>query len=238
MEAIFDSLGKSIYNIKGHKGYMIQWKLIAPFCKKWSRNRDPDMERVNKMVEHYHKGGYIPKMIHLAEIKDEGMVCYDGNHRKEVFSICLDEKVLCVVDVMFNATHNDVYKAYNIINKSIPLSVSDNNIKVEIIKLVTHYETKYRSFLSTSSRYHAPHFNRDAFTHNIYSIYKSFGKSVSVEKIGKLLDKLNYEYSQGRLCRPHSVYKPHILEKCKKHNLWLFIEKQIPFEHVDKMLKS
>lgn len=119
MEAIFDSLGQSIYNFNGHKGYMIQWKLIAPFCKKWSRNRDPDIERVNEMVEYYHKGGYIPRMIHLAELKDEGMVCYDGNHRKEVFNMCNDEAVMCVVDVLFGATQNDVYKAFNNINKSV-----------------------------------------------------------------------------------------------------------------------
>lgn len=242
MEAIFNSLGQSIYNINGHKGYMIQWKLISPFCKKWSGNREPDMERVNEMVEHHHKGGYIPRMIHLAEIKDEGMVCYDGNHRKEVFNICYDEAVMCV-DVMFDASQNDVYNAFNNINKSVQLpaiyteeSNDDNNVKVEIVNLVRQYENKYKPFLSTSSRCRAPHFNRDTLTDDIYSIYKSFGKSVNIEQIGKLLDKLNHEYSQGRLCRPHSFYKQHILDKCKKHNMWLFIEKTIPFEHVEKML--
>jgi len=245
MEAIFDSLGQSIYHINGHKGYMIQWKLIAPFCKKWSRNRDPDMERVNEMVEYHNKGGYIPTMIHLAEVKDEGMVCYDGNHRKEVFNKCLDEAVMCVVDVMFDATHNDVYKAFNNINKSVQLPAiyieeanDDNDVKADIVKLVRQYETKYKPFLSTSPRCHAPHFNRDTLTDNIYNIFKSFSNAVGVEEIGKLLDKLNNEYSQGRLCRPHSVYKQHIIEKCRKHNMWLFIEKTIPFEHVEKMLQS
>jgi hypothetical protein len=244
MEAIFDSLGKSIYNINGHKGYIIQWKLISPFCKKWSRNRDPDMERVNEMVEYHRKGGYIPRMIHLAEVKNEGVICYDGNHRKEVFNTCHDETVMCVVDVMFDATQNDVYKAFNNINKSVQIPAiyieesNDDNVKVEIVKLVRQYENKYKSFLSTSSRCHAPHFNRDTFTDNIYSIYKSFNNTVDVEQIGNLLDKLNKEYSQGSLCRPHSVYKQHVLDKCKKQNLWLFIEKTIPFEHVEKMLQS
>ena len=32
-----------------------------------------------------------------------------------------------------------------------------------------------------------------------------------------------------------STFSFFILEKCKKHNMWLFIEKTIPFEHVEKM---
>lgn len=244
MEAIFDSIGHSIYNFNGHKGYMIQWKLISPFCKKWSRNRDPDMERVNEMVEYYNKGGYIPRMIHLAEIKEEGIVCYDGNHRKEVFNICNDEELMCVVDIIFNATQNDVYKVFNNINKSVQLpaiyieETSDNDIKTKIVNLVKEYEIKYKPFLSTSSRCHAPHFNRDVFTDNIYSIYKFLGNTISIEHIGTTLEKLNNEYARGRLCLPHSSYKQSVVDKCKKYNMWLFIEKIIPFEHVERLINS
>lgn len=241
MEAIFDSLGQSIYNINGHKGYIIKWKLIAPFCKKWSRNRNPDMERVSEMIEYYNKGGYVPRMIHLAEIKEEGIVCYDGNHRKEVFNSCNDDDMSCIVDVMFNACQNDVYKVFNNINKSVQLPAiyieeSSNDVKADIVNLVRTYETKYKALLSTSPRCHAPNFNRDAFTDNIYIIYTAFNRTLSIDKIGDLLDKLNKEYAQGRLCRPHSMYKPSVLEKCKTHDMWLFIDKTIPFEHIEKVL--
>lgn len=247
MQSVFDSLGKCIYNFNGHKGYMILWKLISPFCKTWSRNRDPDMGRVREMVEYYQTGGYIPRMIHLAEIKGEGMVCYDGNHRKEVFNICKedDDELVCIVDVIFDATQNEVYRAFNNVNKSVQLPAiyieesSDNNdVKADIVKLVRQYETKYKSFLSTSARCHSPNFNRDSFTDNIYNIYKSFCNLVSIQEIGNLLDKLNNEYAQGRMCRPHSQHKQSILEKCKKHNMWLFIDKIIPFEHVEMLLSG
>ncbi len=242
MEVIFDSLGLILYTENNHKCYSIQWKLIAPFCKKWSRNRNADSERVKEMIEFYNKGGYIPRMIHLAEIDEEGMVCYDGNHRKEVFNECMDESMLCIVDVMFNTTQNEVYKAFNNINKSVQLPAmyidevneTRKNVKSDIIKLVKHFETKYKPFLSTSSRCHAPNFNRDVLTDNIYEIYKSFGTAISIEQIGKLLNILNAEYSNERICRPHSSYKESVIEKCKKHNMWLFLEKQIPFEHVEK----
>lgn len=98
------------------------------------------MERVKEMVDVHNKGGYIPRMIHLAYLQDEGVVCYDGNHRKEVFtSICGDanESMMCVV-----------YKAFTNINNSVQLPAiyieesngDENNVKAEIIKLVRDYE--------------------------------------------------------------------------------------------------
>ena len=119
MEAIFNSLGKELYSVNNHKGFIINWSLISPLCKKWSRNRDPDMTRVDEMIHFYNNGGYIPKIIHLAEVIGEGIICYDGNHRKEVFNKVNDENNMCIVDIIFNASQNDVYKAFNNINKSL-----------------------------------------------------------------------------------------------------------------------
>lgn len=248
MEAVFNSLGNLIYNIHGHYGFIIKWKLISPLCKKWSRNREPDMERVKEMIDFYNKGGYIPRMIHLAEIEEEGIVCYDGNHRKEVFNLCNDEEIMCVVDVLFNSTQNNVYKAFNNINKSVQLPAIyieeqnddniDSSVKNEIVNLVRSYETKYKAFLSTSSRCHSPNFNRDTFTDNIYNIYKSFGCAISVSQIGNLLSLLNIEYSKGKMCSSHSYHKQQVIDKCKKYNMWLFIEKTIPFEHIDRLFNE
>ena len=51
---------------------------------------------------------YIPKMIHLAELNEEGLICYDGNHRREVFNL-LQKDFLCIIDIIFNATQEDVF---------------------------------------------------------------------------------------------------------------------------------
>jgi hypothetical protein len=161
MQGVISSLGREIYAENKHIGYLVQWSLIAPLCKKWSRNRDPDMNRVSEMVEYHMKGGYIPKMIHMADIRDEGLVCYDGNHRREVFNHVVED-FSCVVDVIFNASQNDVYIAFNHINKSIqlpaiyldePSSKESSSVKEEILALVKHYETNFKTFLSTSPRY-------------------------------------------------------------------------------------
>jgi hypothetical protein len=245
MEKTFKSHGKLIYDIDGHKGYLIEWKFVSEFCKKWSKNREPDQERINEMVAFFKNGGYIPRMIHLAETVEEGMICYDGNHRKEVFNICYQQNCTCIVDVMFSATQYDVFKNFTNINKAVQLpamyideSPFENTKTNDILKLVKQYEQKYKMFLSTSPRCHAPQFNRDNFTDNLYSIYKAFGESLSIEQIGKLLEKLNDEYSRGNICKPHSSYKTSIVEKCKKHNFWLFIDKTIQFEHLERVLNQ
>jgi len=80
MKDIFASLGKQIYDNDNHQGYLVKWNMIAPLCKKWSHNRDCDNERVDEIFKFHNNGGYIPRMIHLAEIESEGLICYDGNH--------------------------------------------------------------------------------------------------------------------------------------------------------------
>lgn len=249
MEQVFANLGKLLYDENGHKGFIVKWNLVSPLCKQWSRNRDADKGRVAEMIDFHQKGGYIPRIVHLADVIGEGLVCYDGNHRREVFNRCAgDADLICIVDVMFGATQRDVYKAFNNINKSVQLPAiylddgGENNknqvgvVKDEILALVKTYEAKYKAFLSTSPRCHAPHFNRDAFVDNVYAIYKAFDGAVGIAEIGGALEKLNAEYAGGRLCRPHAEYKASVVDKCKKVGLWLFLERTIPVAHVRVVL--
>lgn len=242
METILGSLGKELYAHGNHKGYLIAWNLISPLCAKWSRNRDTDKVRVKEMVEFYQKGGYLPSVIHVAEVFEEGLVCYDGNHRREVFDQ-LEDKRLCIVDVIFKASQYDVYQAFEHINKAVQLPaiyLDDNNtsqlVKDKILQLVKSYELRYKPFLSTSSRYHTPNFNRDTFVDNIYHIYTSLRGTISIDDLGKLLERLNEEYAKGNLCRPHKNYKKTILDKCAKYGLWLFLDRSIPVEHVEHLI--
>jgi len=241
MEAI-DKLGTLIYEESLHRGYLMKWNDIKWACKTWVRNREVDMERVREMKDFHEKGGYIPRIIHLAYILGEGLVCYDGNHRRHVFND--DKEIVCIVDIMFNASQEDVYKAFDNINKAVQVPAlyfeeysMEHDYKDEILKLVKSYEVKFKPFLSTSSKCHAPNFNRDSFVDNIHKIYKAFNSSVSITTIAKVLDILNVEYSQGRICRPHSSYNEKVVDKCKKHNLWLFIDREIPTSHVESVLK-
>lgn len=246
MEHVINKIGHRIYSNNNHHGYIVKWELIKPFCKKWSRNRDSDATRVEEMIEYFHQGGYIPLYLHLAEVKEEGLVCYDGNHRREVLnSLNVDSDVSCVIDVMFNASQNDVYASFLNLNKSIQVpaiyvddSRSSSLVKDKILELVKSYETAYRPMVSASARCRAPNFNRDAFTDNIFDIYTHLNGLYSISQIAQILDLLNQEYSKGNICDPHDMFRPGVVEKCRKHNLWLFMQKKIPVEHVKLLIKS
>lgn len=235
MQNLFNNIATKTYTNTNHIGYLINWKLITPLCKKWSLNRDSDQNRVNELVQYYNNGGYVPLFLHLAETED-GLVCYDGNHRREMMNI-LNYNGICIIDIIFNATKDQLIDAFNNLNKSIQvplvyLETTNNTIKDDLITLVKSYEEKYKPFVSTSSRCHSPNFNRDTLMDNLYSIYQSFNNSITVQELRILLERLNSEYSKGNLCQPHNSYRSSIIEKCKKYNLWLFINRSISFDHM------
>ena len=239
MESVFKVFATELYRSGNHIGYNVKFKHINPICKKWSKNRNPDMERVTEMHEYYKAGGYIPRFIHLAELEGEGIVCYDGNHRRELLKLIDNGEVDCIVDVLFNASRQDVHEAFSSVNRAVDVPeiyLDDvSNIKDEVLELVKKYETKYKSFTSKTSRCRSPNFNRDVFTDNITKIYKYFNGSKTIPEIEDLLEKLNREYANGKICRPHSKYASSAIDKCKKFGLWLFLEREVSPEHIEKI---
>ena len=240
MNIIFNTLGNKLYEVNGHHGYLIKYSLFEPLCTgKWSRNRESDKVRVLEMLDFYNSGGYIPPIIHIAEL-DEGLVCYDGNHRRELFKIIKDvEDILIIVDVVFNSSQYTVYNIFENINKSVQvpaiyLDEFDNtlNIKEDIINLVKTYEKKYKKFISTSARPKSPNFNRDNFADNIYDIYLKFNRTLSIDHIQDLLVQLNESYSTKNNL-PILVFN-----KCKKYNFWLFINRNISFDDISNLIKT
>jgi hypothetical protein len=239
MENIFSSFASKIYTHGKHVGYILKYKHLKPLCKKWSKNRQPDMTRVRDMYEY---GGYIPKLIHLAELPEEGLVCYDGNHRREFLQMVDDGETDCIIDVMFNATTEEVVESFQTINKAVDVPeiyLEDSmNIKDDVLELVKKYETGYKSFVSKAAKCRSPNFNRDVLTDNITKIYRYLNGTKSIKEIGELLNILNTEYAKNKICRSHENYKDTIIQKCKKYDLWLFLEREIPCEHVERVARK
>ena len=219
-----------------HSTFIIEWNLIAQLVKKWSRNRDSDNNRVKEMVEYYNSGGYIPFVMHLAYLEDEGLVCYKGNTRREVCNSVNNNSLKVIIDLMHPATQQSVLETFNNLSKSIQLPVlhlsESKNVKGEIITLVETYETTYPLFISTTGRCNRPHFNREIFIENVHEIYTHLDSQVSVKDIGLLLTRLNKCYSQQELCNKHATYTKNTIDKCKKYGLWLFLERKIPCAHI------
>lgn len=239
LKAVLDARGQRVYVNSGHVGYAIQWSVLSPLCRQWSRNRDVDASRVAEMLAFHRSGGYIPRIVHVAVCGAEGLVCYDGNHRRHVFDLLEEEDVLCLVDVMFDASPADVYLAFNNLNKAVQvpaLYFEQSDVKDEILALVKTYEKEYKAFLSPSPRCQVPNFNRDCFVDDVDAVYKHFNGVLSVQQIGGLLTRLNAAYADARLGKPHASFKPAVLEKCRKHGLWLFLERRISLQHVEALL--
>lgn len=244
MEHLLNSIGTFVGKQGRHSTYIVDWNLIKPIVKKWSRNRDPDMERVQELLIHVQNGGYIPFILHLADLKDEGLVCYDGNHRREALNHITANMPRVIVNILSNATQKEVYDAFDSLNKSVQVPAiyfedehTIKNVKEEILALVKRYEGKYKDHLSPSPRCHAPQFNRDTFIENLHKIWKHFDGKVSIADIENALEQLNIMYSQGRLCKPHECYKHRVTDKCKETGLWLFIDRDISVEHIGSILK-
>jgi hypothetical protein len=235
---------QKLYTHKNHVGFLIHWEFCASLIKKWNRNRESDESRVAEIVAAHKNGIYFPLILHVAELQEEGLVCYDGNHRREALYMIGRPDIPIILDVMFEAKQQDIMDAFNNINKSIqvPAIYFDEKedtapVKDDILALVRSYEIRYKQYISTSPRYHAPHFNRDAFVENLTELYNANNGTLSIQELGSLLERLNIEYSRGHICRTHSFYKSTVIEKCRKHGLWLFLERTIPAEHILILLK-
>ena len=69
MEAVLDQLGRRCAGeAAGFVIYEIAWARFAPLCCQWSRNRAPDPARVAAIVAHARGGGYVPPLLHFAEL--------------------------------------------------------------------------------------------------------------------------------------------------------------------------
>jgi hypothetical protein len=244
MEKLLENIStcKFIYSYGNHKVFSIPFNCVDPILKKWSKNRDPDENRVNEMVKFVEEGGHIiDQCLYLAELPDEGLVCYDGNHRKEVFRK-LNYQNIILINVLFNSSQNQVLECFKKINLAVqvPTIYFENDeksfymIKTEINKIVKEYMEKYKKFSKSGNKYNVPNFNRDHFEENLYNIYKE--TLIPVQEIKVLLEELNKNYSEGILI-DHKSYKERVIEKCRKHNFWIFINKTISVDHIKKLNK-
>lgn len=239
-KALFEKSGKLIYELGDHFGYFIDWSVVAPFCKNWSKNRDLDETRIEEMVELYNKGGHIPRLLHIAEKKNLGLVCYDGNNRREVFERV--GGVECLVDVIFGLEDDEkIIENFNNINKGIPLPLiytqGDEDIKSQIIMVVGEYVKKYRERVSAAPHPYKGNFNRDSFVDLIYSYYEDLDKKYTIKQINDSLIKLNIAYSKGNFIKIDETSGKY--DNCKKSNLWLFYKSSgPPLNHIQKFLTN
>jgi hypothetical protein len=186
--------------------------------KVWKFNRPPDMTRVEEIRETMKKNNRMDGMINLAYITNEGLVCYEGNHRR----LALEGNDFVVfLDILWDVTNEQVTEEFKRLNKSVSvpelyISETDATIRLEIEQFVSEFRKKFKDHESSSTKHSRPNFNRDNLTDQILRLHKEL--MIPISQVSARLYALNDKYS----LRDKSKLSDSIKKKCEKSGLWLF----------------
>jgi len=186
--------------------------------KQWKFNRPPDITRLAEIRSWMTEFKRMDGVLNLAYISGEGIVCFEGNHRR----LALDGLDITVfADVLWDVTDEIVVHEFRRLNKSIcvpDLYVTENHyaVRENIEKAVQEFRKKYPSMESTSGRPQRPNFNRDKLTDELFRLHKELG--ISIEDLMIKLNSLNETLKVS----DKSKLSESIKQKCEKSGLWLF----------------
>ena len=186
--------------------------------KQWKFNRPPDITRLAEIRSWMTEFKRMDGVLNLAYISGEGLVCFEGNHRR----LALDGLDITVfADVLWDVTDEIVVHEFRRLNKSIcvpDLYVTENHyaVRENIEKAVQEFRKKYPSMESSSGRPQRPNFNRDKLTDELFRLHKELG--ISIEDLIIKLNLLNETLKVS----DKSKLSDSIKQKCEKSGLWLF----------------
>ena len=232
MEAVLNRLGTPIGIVQaGVVLYAIEWEHIAPLVCQWSRNRAPDPARVESLVAHIAAGGYVPPLMHFAELKGEAapLACFDGNHRRESYARAGPRSVIAAV--RFSATPEQVEADFRAINSGVSVPelytrAAGGPPREELLALAGSYVAAYPRYVSGSAHCTAPHFNRDVLVDNLDALCRALTIDTATLAVG--LKQLNDALAAGRLTlKPLQAYPARAVEKCRAYGLWLFLDGRV-----------
>lgn len=209
----------SEFRIEGTNVYAVPMKIFKTLdVRQWKYNRPPDMSRVPEIHKWMKEFNRMDGVLNLAYIQSEGLVCFEGNHRRLALE-GLDIKVL--LDIVWNATHDIVKHEFQRLNKSVCVPdlyvvENDSSLRVQIEEAVSAFRKKYPTHESSSGRPIRPNFNRDKLTDEFTRLQKEL--HISVPELVERLEKLNEKYKT----KDRSKLSPNTQLKCGLSDLWLF----------------
>lgn len=207
----FQVLSTNIYAIP-----MEKFKTLD--VKQWKFNRPPDFTRIPEIRDWMSQFRRMDGLLNLAYISGEGLVCFEGNHRRLALE-GLDIPVL--VDIVWNATDETINHEFRRLNKavSVPdLYVADTSasLRVELEDAVAEFRKRYSSMESNSGRPQRPNYNRDKLTDEFTRLHKEV--MIPVDELMTRIYALNDTYAS----KDKSKLTEKIRQKCEASGLWLF----------------
>lgn len=207
------------FRISGTNVYAVPMSVFRTLdVRQWKYNRPPDMSRVPEIHKWMKEFNRMDGVLNLAYIQNEGLVCFEANHRRLGLE-GLEIKVL--LDIVWDATHEIVKHEFQRLNKAVSVPdlyivENDVNLRVQIEDAVALYRKKYPSHESSSGRPIRPNFNRDKLTDEFTRLQKEL--HISIPELLERLEKLNEKYKS----RDRSKLTPTVQLKCGLSDLWLF----------------
>ncbi len=248
----FVRCGLSKYIVKNHNNrvtYLVDQSTLKQLdVKRWSRQRPADETRVTELQKFLEKEGDISGVLCLAWHPSEELVIYDGQHRWAALQIIPTFQSKILVEILWNSSEEEIIAAFLAINRCVAVpelytdtSVSETSIRPEIADFVSTLVNTHKEFVSSTDKPNRPNFNRDRLTTELFELWRDeFHKEVSFSKVAKALLALNDEYDLNPLSPPREKCKkfPRIVEKCNKHNFWLFAQSgRLNVDHLRKALE-
>ena len=188
--------------------------------KRWKYNRPPTEARISEIHEWNAQFNRMDGLLNLAYIPGEGLVCFEGNHRRLALKD-LDRPITVLVDILWDVTDEVVMHEFRRINTSVSVPdlyvvETESSLKVEIEEFVKWFKKEYPSHETASERPQRPNYNRDGLTDQISRLQKESG--LTMKDLAERLNALNTKYAEQSKVKLSAK----ILEKCEKTGLWLF----------------
>lgn len=241
-----------------HKGFCYtyavshsKFKSILLDVTAWSKNRPSDEKRVNEIVKYIKQIKRVQGTICLAEIKEEGLVCYDGNHRREAVMSLSQGSIIqdIIISIIWNTTQDVVIEEFNSINMSIsvPLIFLRNDMTTDkelIFNFARTMSKKYPSLVSDKAKCKTPNFNRDVLLDDIVELHELHSGKTTAEIIEliKLMNKCCKKESFGFSKKYGFLDKAlssSVVEKCENSGMWLFCSsRNLDRNYFRKVLKN
>lgn len=186
--------------------------------KQWRHNRPPDMTRIPEIRDWMSQFRRMDGVLNLAYISGEGLVCFEGNHRRIALE-GLDIPVLA--DIVWDATDETVNHEFRRLNKAVTVPdiyvvETTATLRVELEDAVAEFRRRFSYMESTSGRPQRPNYNRDRFTDEIMRLQKEL--VIPVPELMRRMYALNEAYST----KDKSKLTEKIRQKCETSGLWLF----------------
>jgi hypothetical protein len=188
--------------------------------KRWKSNRRSDLGRVAEIHNWMKQSGKMDGVISFACVGEDGLVCYDGNHRREALKGLDDDFIVCI-DIVWDATDEIVTQEFRRVNQSISvpdLYIEENDAIViaNVQNAVSEFIKRFPTHQSNSGRPQRPHYNRDTLTNQLFNLQKE--RNISITDLMTRIYTLNEKLALD----DKSKLNEKVIKKCSTSGLWLF----------------